>query len=135
MDCIELFKAAAAALQQDARYLSLEHTRKANDNDEALQDLISEFNLARMNLNNEITNEDRDDARIAELNTKVNTMYGQIMGHEGMVAYNEAKRDCEALVQYIDSIINTAMNGGDPMTVPEPSDDCTHDCSTCGGCH
>lgn len=135
MDCIELFKNAAVALQQDPRYLSLEFTRKANDNDEALQDMISEFNLARMNLNNEITQEERSDARIAELNEKVNSLYGQIMGHEGMVAYNEAKRDCEALVQYIDSIINTAMNGGDPMTVPEPSDDCTHDCSSCGGCH
>ncbi len=135
MDCIELFKNAAVALQQDSRYLSLEFTRKANDNDEALQAMISEFNLARMNLNNEITQEERSDARIAELNEKVNSLYGQIMGHEGMVAYNEAKRDCEALVQYIDSIINTAMNGGDPMAVPEPSDDCTHDCSSCGGCH
>ncbi len=135
MNCIELFKTAAAALQEDARYLSLEHTRKANDADEALQDLIREFNLARMNLNNEITKDERSDDRIAELNEQVNRMYGEIMSHEGMVAYNEAKRDCEALVQYIDNIINTAMNGGDPMSVEEPSDDCTHDCSTCGGCH
>ena len=56
------------------------------------------------------------DARIAELNEKVNSLYGQIMGNEGMVAYNEAKRECENLVNYIDAIINTAMNGGDPMT-------------------
>ncbi len=45
----------------------------------------------------------------------MNNLYGQIMGNEGMVAYNEAKRDCENLVNYIDAIINTAMNGGDPM--------------------
>ena len=32
-------------------------------------------------------------------------------------------------------IINTAMNGGDPMTVQEPSASCTGSCSTCGGCH
>ena len=36
---------------------------------------------------------------------------------------------------YIDAIINTAMNGGDPMTVQEPSTSCTGSCSTCGGCH
>ena len=72
---------------------------------------------------------------IAELNEKVNSLYGQIMGNEGMVAYNEAKRDCENLVNYIDAIINTAMNGGDPMTVQEPSASCTGSCSTCGGCH
>ena len=74
-----------------------------------------------MDLNNEIGKSERNDARIAELNEKVNSLYGQIMGNEGMVAYNEAKRDCENLVNYIDAIINTAMNGGDPMTVQEPS--------------
>ena len=114
MDCIDLFKRAAMALQTDPRYVILDQARKANDKDEELQNLIGEFNLARMDLNNEI---------------------GQIMGNEGMVAYNEAKRECENLVNYIDAIINTAMNGGDPMTVQEPSASCTGSCSTCGGCH
>ena len=99
MDCIDLFKRAAVALQTDPRYLALDQARKANDNDENLQNLIGEFNLARMDL------------------------------------YNEAKRECENLVNYIDAIINTAMNGGDPMTVQEPSASCTGSCSTCGGCH
>ena len=116
MDCIDLFKRAAMALQTDPRYVILDQARKANDKDEELQNLIGEFNLARMDLNNEIGKNERDDARIAELNEKVNSLYGQIMGNEGMVAYNEAKRECENLVNYIDAIINTAMNGGDPMT-------------------
>ena len=133
MDCIDLFKRAAVALQTDSRYLVLDQTRKANDKDEELQNLIGEFNLARMDLNNEIGKSERNDARIAELNEKVNSLYGQIMGNEGMVAYNEAKRDCENLVNYIDAIINTAMNGGDPMTVQEPSASCTGSCSPCGG--
>ena len=120
MDCIDLFKRAAMALQTDPRYVILDQARKANDKDEELQNLIGEFNLARMDLNNEIGKNERDDARIAELNEKVNSLYGQIMGNEGMVAYNEAKRECENLVNYIDAIINTAMNGGDPMTVQEP---------------
>ena len=134
MDCIELFKRAAVALQTDPRYLALEQARKMNDSDEELQNMIGEFNLARMDLNNEITKEERDDQRIAELNEKVNSLYGQIMSDEGMIAYNDAKRDCEALINHIDAIINTAMNGGDPMTVETPAN-CTHDCSTCGGCH
>lgn len=135
MDCIELFKRAAVALQTDSRYLALDQARKMNDSDEELQNMIGEFNLARMDLNNEIGKAERDDKRIAELNEKVNRLYGQIMSDEGMIAYNDAKRDCEAMINYIDAIINTAMNGGDPMTVQEPSADCTHDCSTCGGCH
>ena len=117
MDCIDLFKRAAVALQTDSRYLVLDQTRKANDKDEELQNLIGEFNLARMDLNNEIGKSERNDARIAELNEKVNSLYGQIMGNEGMVAYNEAKRDCENLVNYIDAIINTAMS----LLLPAPA--------------
>ena len=128
MDCIDLFKRAAMALQTDPRYVILDQARKANDKDEELQNLIGEFNLARMDLNNEIGKNERDDARIAELNEKVNSLYGQIMGNEGMVAYNEAKRECENLVNYIDAIINTAMNGGDPMTVQEIN--AIHDAAT-----
>ena len=101
MDCIDLFKRAAMALQTDPRYLVLDQARKANDKDEELQNMIGEFNLARMDLNNEIGKSERNDARIAD----------------------------------IDAIINTAMNGGDPMTVQEPSTSCTGSCSTCGGCH
>ena len=130
MDCIDLFKRAAMALQTDPRYLAMDQARKMNDKDEELQNLIGEFNLARMDLNNEIGKTERSDARIAELNEKVNDLYGKIMADEGMVAYNEAKRDCENLVNYIDAIINTAMNGGDPMTVQEPSASCTGSCST-----
>ena len=52
-----------------------------------------EFNLARMDLNNEIGKSERDDARIAELNEKVNNLYGPTLGDEGLTAYNAAKRE------------------------------------------
>ena len=67
MDCIDLFKRAAMALQTDPRYVILDQARKANDKDEELQNLIGEFNLARMDLNNEIGKSERDAARITEL--------------------------------------------------------------------
>ena len=47
MDCIDLFKKAAAALQTDPRYLELDAARRENDADEELQQMIGEFNLAR----------------------------------------------------------------------------------------
>ena len=135
MDCIELFKKAAAAMQTDPRYLELDAARRENDMDQELQGLIGEFNLARLDLNNETSKIEPSDDRINELNQKINDLYTQIMSSEGMVRYNAAKAECEALVNHIDAIINTAMNGGDPMTVQEPSASCTGSCSTCGGCH
>ena len=135
MDCIDLFKKAAAALQTDPRYLELDAARRENDNDAELQNLIGEFNLARLDLNNESAKTETDAARVAELKQRVNALYSQIMASEGMVRYNTAKKECEAMVSHIDAIINTAMNGGDPMTVKAPDGACTGSCSTCGGCH
>ena len=40
MDCIDLFKKAAAALQTDPRYLELDAARRENDSDEELQNQI-----------------------------------------------------------------------------------------------
>ena len=135
MDCIELFKKAAAAMQTDPRYLELDAARRENDMDQELQGLIGEFNLARLDLNNETSKIEPSDDRINELNQKINNLYTQIMSSEGMVRYNAAKAECEALVNHIDAIINTAMNGGDPMTVNAPQGGCTGSCATCGGCH
>ena len=135
MDCIELLKKAAAAMQTDPRYLELDAARRENDMDQELQGLIGEFNLARLDLNNETSKIEPSDDRINELNQKINDLYTQIMSSEGMVRYNAAKAECEALVNHIDAIINTAMNGGDPMTVNAPQGGCTGSCATCGGCH
>ena len=134
MDCIDLFKKAAAAMQTDPRYLELDSARRANDADQELQAMIGEFNLQRLDLNAS-SEAEPDTARIAELNQKINDLYSQIMASEGMVRYNAAKSECEAMVSYIDAIINTAMNGGDPMAVRQPEAGCTGSCSSCAGCH
>ena len=135
MDCIDLFKKAAAAMQTDPRYLELDSARRANDADQELQAMIGEFNLQRLDLNRASSEAEPDTARIAELNQKINDLYSQIMASEGMVRYSAAKSECEAMVSYIDAIINTAMNGGDPMAVRQPEAGCTGSCSSCAGCH
>ena len=79
MDCIDLFKKAAAAMQTDPRYLELDAARRENDNDQELQGLIGEFNLKRLDLNNESAKPEPDTAHVAELNQQVNDLYTQII--------------------------------------------------------
>ena len=136
MTCIEMFKKAAVAMQTDERYIELDAARRANEADEELQNLIGDFNLARMDLKNELSMDERNDERISELNEKINQTYTKVMNHPGMKRYNEAKAAAEQLVNHIDAIINTAMNGGDPMTVEAPAaGGCSGSCSSCSGCH
>ena len=133
---IDLFKEAAAQLQREEEYLALMGTLKKNDEDEALQTLIGDFNLARIDLNSELSKTSgRDDEKVAALNDKVNRLYNDIMMNDSMQAYNDAKTDFDAVIQYVNAIINTAVNGGDPMTVEQPAAGCGGSCASCAGCH
>ncbi|HIV87167.1 MAG TPA: YlbF family regulator [Candidatus Pygmaiobacter gallistercoris] len=134
MDIIDQVRNLALELQKDQRYLVLENARRLNDADEELQQQIGEFNLARIDLNNEVSKQEKDANRITELNEKIRKIYGEIMDNESMQAYNDAKNEMDHLMQYINAILVTAVNGGDPMTVEEPSS-CGGDCSGCSGCH
>ena len=134
MDIIDQVRALALELQKDERYLVLENARRMNDADEELQQQIGEFNLARIDLNNEVSKQEKNAERITELNEKIQSIYTDVMNNESMQAYNEAKTEMDNLMQYINVILTTAVNGGDPMTVEEPSS-CGGDCSGCSGCH
>ena len=134
---IDLFKEAAAQLQREEEYLALMGTLQKNDEDEALQTLIGDFNLARIDLNSELSksSEEKNQERVASLNTKVTELYNAIMENESMKAYNEAKQEMESVINWVNAIINTAVNGGDPMTVEEPQAGCSGSCASCSGCH
>lgn len=134
MDIIEMTRNLGMEIQKDQRYQILENARRLNDADEELQKQIGDFNLARIDLNNEVSKSDKDAGRIAQLNEKVQSIYTDIMNNESMQAYNEAKSDVDQMMQYINAILTTAVNGGDPMTVQEPSS-CSGSCSSCSGCH
>ena len=67
---------------------------------------------------------------------KVNQLYNDIMANQSMAAYNEAKAELESVMNYVNAIINTAVNGGDPLTVEEPQQGgCSGSCASCSGCH
>lgn len=135
-DAITMFKEAAVQLQKEMEFLALDNARKENDTDEILQDLIGQFNLARMELNTEIGKGDEKDAeKVTALNVTVNKLYNDIMANEHMASYNEAKTEFEATLNYVNAVINTAANGGDPMTTEAPSEGCSGSCSSCSGCH
>lgn len=130
---IELARQLGHALQEDERYLEYIKARQANDEDTELQELIGNFNLKRIAVNNAANEEKQDEEKIAKLNQELREVYTRIMNNQTMQKYNAAKTDMENLVNHINTIINMCANGENPDTV-DPSA-CTGSCSTCGGCH
>lgn len=134
MELISLARQMGHAIQNEKEYKDLQTAKVAADNDKELQDLIGEFNLKRIAINNEACKEDRDEDRLRELNTEMRDLYTKIMSNENMTAYNNAKTALDTVMQRVLAIITQSAEGEDPDTT-DFSQSCTHDCSTCGGCH
>ena len=133
MDIITMAREIGHAIQQEDAYVKLQVAQQNSDNDKELQDLIGEFNLKRMSINNEAQKSDRDDDKLQKLNAEMREVYSKIMLNENMNAYNEAKEELDSILQRVLTIISNSANGEDPDTT-DYSPSCTGSCSSCGGC-
>ncbi|HEX3038293.1 MAG TPA: YlbF family regulator [Oscillospiraceae bacterium] len=135
MDIITMAREMGKEIQKDERYLNWQIARQNSDADEELQNLIGEFNLKRMAINNEVSKEDRNEETVKSLNEELRHVYAQIMQNPNMTAYNEAKDQIDALLQRISAIITQSAEGEDPETADYQEHSCGGECSSCGGCH
>ncbi len=133
MDIIELSRELGRKIQQEESYVALMEANKAVEEDEALQALIGEFNLFKLQLNEKLTATDRDEEAIKELNTKMRTLYADIMVNPSMIKLNESKTAFDGVMQRVFAIVSNSANGEDPNTTDYHA--CTGSCDSCGGCH
>ena len=124
-------------IQKDERFIKLQACAKANDADEELQKKMQELQLLSLKFQQEMQKgEEADKDRITELQTEYQTQYNEVMQMPNMMNYSVAASEMEQVAQYISSMIGLFFEGQDPETCEPPApEDCTHDCSTCGGCH
>ena len=134
MDIIEMTRKLGVEIQQQEVFKNFIKAKAANDNDVELQDMIGQFNVIRMQLDQALTADDKDSEKIKELNTQLKDTYTAIMGRETMMNYNIAKGELDVLVNQINAIIEHTLDGDDPLTCDIASN-CTGSCSTCSGCH
>ena len=132
-DVIALARQLGHAIQEEESYKNIMQAKTAADADETLQNLITEFNIKRVAINAEACKTDRDDEVLKKLNEEMRTAYSDIMSNEHMKAYNDAKQAFDKVLQRVLAIVQQSADGEDPDTT-DFSEDCTHDCSTCGGC-
>lgn len=133
MDIIELSRELGRKIQQEESYVALQEANKAVEADDALQALIGEFNLNKLNLNEKLTAAERDEEAIKELNTKMRTLYADIMVNPSMIKLNESKNAFDSVMNRVFAIVSNSANGEDPNTTDYHA--CTGSCESCGGCH
>ena len=132
MDIIAMTRTLGAEMQKDPRYLALQKAREDSDADEVLQRDIGRFNLLRMQLNEELVRDEKDQLKIDKLNQDLGACYADVMGNPCMTAYNAVKGELDALLRDVTAILTMCANGEDPATC-EPVD-CGGSCESCAGC-
>ena len=133
MDIILKARELGKLIQQEESYINLQKAQKKADADAELQNLIGEFNLKRMSINNEASKKDRDQEKLTQLNAEMREAYSKIMSNENMIAYNDAKEEFDLIANRVIAIVQQA-EGADPETADYSQSSCSGSCESCGGC-
>lgn len=134
MDIIEMTRKLGVEIQKEEVFKNYIKAKAANDNDVELQDMIGQFNVIRMQLDQALSSDEKNEEQVKNLNTQLKDVYTAIMGRETMMNYNIAKGELDSLVNQINAIITLTVNGEDPLTC-DISSGCSGSCSSCSGCH
>ena len=133
MDIIEKARELGKLIQQEESYIALQKAQADADADMDLQNLIGDFNMKRMSINNEASKKDKDSDKLALLNSQMREDYSKIMSNKNMIAYNEAKDAFDMVANRVLAIVQQSAEGADPETADYSTSSCSGSCSTCGG--
>ena len=134
MDINEKARELGKLIQQEESYIALQKAQADADADMDLQNLIGDFNMKRMSINNEASKKDKDSDKLALLNSQMREDYSKIMSNKNMIAYNEAKDAFDMVANRVLAIVQQSAEGADPETADYSTSSCSGSCSTCGGC-
>ncbi len=124
----ELAIALGKALKNDPRLVRMETARKAYEEDKTISTLMMEYEVQQKAMQNVASSETFEPQMMEMIQNRINELYEQIMSHPVYVELNAAQEAVNEYMNVVNNTITFAITGEMPS-------DCTHDCSTCGGCH
>jgi cell fate (sporulation/competence/biofilm development) regulator YlbF (YheA/YmcA/DUF963 family) len=128
MGIFELAAELGKALKADEKLVKLEEAKKAYDENKTLQRNLVEFEVQQKALQQEIAKEERDTVFIDVIQKRIDELYKMVTEDATFVPLNEAQAEVNELMNAVNTTITYNITGEMPSS-------CTHDCSTCGGCH
>lgn len=125
----EAIHAVAELVKNDARHLAIVDASDKYSSDEEIVKLLDEYGAIQAALNAQYENESFDENVAKPLQDRMNEIYAKVTNSPVYVEFKEASDAYEELTNAIFSELEYAVTGH------KHDESCTHDCSTCGGCH
>ena len=126
MEIMELAAMLGKAIKEQGTYKKFADAKKAFDNNVEVNNKIVEYNVQQTALQEAAVSADRDEAVLEQIQKRLDTLYKEIFEDPTFIALNEAQEELNALMNEVNETITFNITGEHA---------CTHDCSTCGGCH
>ena len=127
MELFELAKTLGQALKSDERMIAFAAAKEAYEKDEQLTKLSSEYQIQQLALGEELAKTERDTLLIDTLQGRIDDLYKAISEHPTYLELLRTQKAVNDLMNQVNRAIEAEISGEEPK--------CTHDCSTCGGCH
>lgn len=124
MEIMELATQLGQKIKEDVRVQRMHDVTDQYEKDEALQAKIAEYNAQSQALTDAYRAPEQDREMIAAIESRIQTLYDEIVKNPVYVSYNEATEAVNTLMQEVNGEITFQITGKHP---------CTHDCSSCGG--
>lgn len=127
---IELAHALGDEIAKSEEIKNLESAKEAFQTDSALQAKMSEYETERLLLREEFSKDtaEADQRAIADLKARIEELSKEISANENYRSFAKAQEAMNALMAEVNAEIKFCITGERPAK-------CTHDCSTCSGCH
>lgn len=125
---IELAHMLGLEIAASSEMKKLAEAKDAFESSAELQNKMSEYETDRVLLTQEYSKEEADEKLIADLHARIDELAAEITSDSLYIAFTQAQAEVNALMNEVNEEIKFCITGERPS-------DCTHDCSTCKGCH
>lgn len=127
MSIYAIAKELGEAIAEDPRMIRMKAAKEAYESNADIAILLTEYGIQREALTSigDEGGEINTDA-ITRIQDRLDEIYDKITTNPLFIELDEAQTEVNELMANVNNIIKFNATGESP---------CTHDCSTCGGCH
>ena len=108
--------------------IRMENAKKSYESSERINNLLMEYGIQQQALTTMGDSADIDTDAISRIQDRIDEIYAQITTDPHFVELDEAQSAVNELMSTVNDTIMYNATGKLPSA-------CTHDCSSCGGCH
>ena len=128
MEILDMARQLGEAIRDSEIMARVKKAEEAQQSDAEAQKLIGEYNLTRMQLAQRAQKEDITKEEMEQIQQELSAEFEKLTKNPVIAEFLESRAALDAIVNQVNSILTHFITGEDP-------NGCTHNCSTCGGCH